>query len=257
MERNLGEKDIQIYEFMLGYRQRHGVNPTFCEIVEFADIHRQTVYNKLLKLLRNGYLKITLPTRHRRRWQALTEVEMKYGEEYYKHHCGIIPYGRTREWIELSNMVARNIAVIPGVDSILDAGCAMGLLVESLRALGKEAYGVDISSYAIGKVNKSVTEYCWQGDIVAPFKHAWYDLIVCTDVLEHIDPRYAQTVIDNLAAHTNKVIFSSTPNDTGEPTHINVQPFQYWMDMFELAGFRISKAYDVTYITPWSILLFK
>lgn len=31
-------------------------------------------------------------------------------------------------------------------ESVLDVGCAMGYLVEALRDLGVEAYGVDVSS---------------------------------------------------------------------------------------------------------------
>jgi SAM-dependent methyltransferase len=44
---------------------------------------------------------------------------------------------------------ARKIAAIPGVRSVLDVGCAKGFLVEELRAQGLEAWGIDVSPYAI------------------------------------------------------------------------------------------------------------
>jgi SAM-dependent methyltransferase len=44
---------------------------------------------------------------------------------------------------------ARRIAAVPGVRSVLDVGCAKGFLVGELRSLGVEAFGIDVSSYAI------------------------------------------------------------------------------------------------------------
>jgi 2-polyprenyl-3-methyl-5-hydroxy-6-metoxy-1,4-benzoquinol methylase len=51
----------------------------------------------------------------------------------------------------------------------------------------------------------------------------WFDLIVCIEVLEHIDPADADRAIRNIAAHSEDVLFSSTPFDYREPTHINAR----------------------------------
>ena len=45
-------------------------------------------------------------------------------------------------------------------ESVLDVGCAMGYLVEALRDLGVEAYGVDVSEYAISKVREDLKPFC-------------------------------------------------------------------------------------------------
>ncbi len=34
-------------------------------------------------------------------------------------------------------------------DNVLDYGCAKGFMVYAMRLLGKEAYGVDVSEYAV------------------------------------------------------------------------------------------------------------
>ena len=69
--------------------------------------------------------------------------------------------------------------------SVLDAGCALGLLVESLRDRNVEAYGVDISEYAISQVRSDIAAFTWQGSITDPLPRR-YDLIVSIEVLEHL-----------------------------------------------------------------------
>lgn len=54
---------------------------------------------------------------------------------------------------------ARAIASIAGVRSVLDVGCAKGFLVRALRDLGIEAYGADVSEYAIGSAERTVRPF--------------------------------------------------------------------------------------------------
>ena len=51
--------------------------------------------------------------------------------------------------------------------TVLDAGCAMGMLVAALRDLGVEAYGVDLSEYAISQVREDIRPYCAVGSPVS------------------------------------------------------------------------------------------
>ena len=53
--------------------------------------------------------------------------------------------------------------------TVLDAGCAMGFLVEWLRKYDIAAEGVDISEYAIQKAHESVKPYVRVGSITEPF----------------------------------------------------------------------------------------
>ena len=39
---------------------------------------------------------------------------------------------------------------------VLDVGCAKGFLVEALRDRGVEAFGIDVSEYAIGEVRPDI-----------------------------------------------------------------------------------------------------
>ena len=136
--------------------------------------------------------------------------------------------------------------------SVLDAGCAMGFLVEGFRKRGVEAWGVDISSYAIQNVHPDIQTYCWVGSISEPFPQK-YDLIVSIEVLEHVDARQAEQAVQNFCAHSDDILFSSTPFDYTEPTHRNVQPPEYWAELFARQGFYRDVEYDASFITNWAI----
>ena len=104
-----------------------------------------------------------------------------YDAYYYAHDCGLA-YRRDRHWLEFFDAIAAQIVTSIGPHTALDAGCAMGFLVEGLRKRGVDCYGVDISEYAIAEVHEDVRSYCWVGSICDPFPQQ-YDLIVCIEIL--------------------------------------------------------------------------
>ena len=75
-----------------------------------------------------------------------------YDRDYYQHYCGGIPYERTDYWMVFFHGIADHIVRSLRPRRVLDAGCAKGFLVEALWERGVEAYGIDISEYAIGEV---------------------------------------------------------------------------------------------------------
>ena len=178
------------------------------------------------------------------------EDSSHYGAYYYANCCGS-PYGRSADWLNQFRGVAERIAqdIAPG--SVLDAGCAMGLLVETLDDRGIEAEGIDISEYAIDRVHESVRDRCRVGSILEPFGSR-YDLIVSIEVVEHLPRATPSGPIANFCDHADDVILSTTPFDYKEATHFNVQPPEYWADLFARHGFFRDVDYDCTYITPWA-----
>src|SRR5581483_5447782 len=101
-------------------------------------------------------------------------IAKSYDAFYFDHYCGR-PYDRDEGWLAFFASIAERIVsdIAPG--SVLDAGCAMGFLVEALRDRGVEAAGVDISEYAIGKVREDVRCHCWIGSLTDPLPQR-YDL---------------------------------------------------------------------------------
>ncbi len=69
---------------------------------------------------------------------------------YYAHDCGR-PYQRDEGWLTFFDQIAKRIIEQFEPKTVLDAGCAWGFLVEAFRNRRVEAFGVDISDYAIQK----------------------------------------------------------------------------------------------------------
>jgi SAM-dependent methyltransferase len=173
-----------------------------------------------------------------------------YDEYYFKHGCGR-PYERSPEWLQFFGGIAEKIVREINPRSVLDAGCAIGFLVEALRERGVEAFGVDISEYAIGKVPPDLQSYCRLGSVTDPLPRT-YDLIVCIEILEHLAPQDAERAVENFCQHSDDVLFSSTPTDYKEATHFNVQPPEYWAELFAHHGFLRDVDFDASFINPWA-----
>ena len=170
---------------------------------------------------------------------------------YYANNCGR-PYERTQEWLDFFDGVAKRLIEDFQPRTVLDAGCAWGFLVERLRARGVEAYGIDISEYAISQVHPDIRPFCWVGSITEPFPQT-YDLIISIEVLEHMQPVDSERAVENFSKHTDQVVFSSSPFDYKEATHFNVlQPYE-WARLFARYGLFRDIDYDMAaFLTPWA-----
>jgi len=178
-----------------------------------------------------------------------------YDEYYYTHNCGS-PYKRHEGWLYFFDQIAKRIIEQSEPKTVLDAGCAWGFLVEGFRNRGVDAFGVDISEYAIQNVHPDIKSYCRVGSIVEPFPNR-YNLITCIEVLEHLPQPEAEKAIENLCAHTDEIIFSSTPFDYKEVTHFNVHDPEYWAEQFARHGFYRDMDADMSYITAWAVRFIK
>ena len=125
-------------------------------------------------------------------------------------------------------------------ESVLDVGCAMGYLVEALRDLGVEAYGVDVSEYAISKVREDLKPFCKAASALEELPEDFprhFDLVTAIEVAEHLYEEDSDLFFDHLCSWGDQVVFSSTDDDYDEPTHVNVQKIEYWTKKFAKEAF--------------------
>lgn len=174
-----------------------------------------------------------------------------FDSHYFQHGCGI-PYERNKHWLTFFDKIAKTIARDITPTTMIDAGCAKGFLVEALRNNSVQAWGIDISEYAINSVHESVKPYCQQGSVVEPFNQR-YDLLISIEVLEHLQKEDSEKAVQNFCAHTDDILFSSSPYDYAEATHFNVQPPEYWSECFARHGFYRDVDFDASFITPWAV----
>ncbi len=182
---------------------------------------------------------------------------IEFGSYYYSHDCGPTAYGRTEEWLSLFSRLADRIVDELAPQRVLDVGCALGLLVEALHARGVDAWGIDISDYAISQVHESVADRCFVSGVTEPLPEVIsgdFDLVTCIEVAEHIPAEHGPASIARLAELGQRVLFSSEPTDYAEPTHVNVLPPEDWSVLFARSGMYRNLDTDVSYLTPWAVL---
>jgi|GEM_PF-491842 glycosyltransferase involved in cell wall biosynthesis/SAM-dependent methyltransferase len=178
-----------------------------------------------------------------------------YDRYYYLTSCGV-RYDDTKKWELFFGDIADEIIRKVNPKTVLDAGCAYGYLVAALRDRGVEAYGIDISEYAISQVRDDIKPFCKVGSVTDPLSMN-YDLIICIEVMEHLPVQQGALAIKNLCRYTDDFIFTSTPTDFKEATHFNVQPTEYWIKQFAECSFFRDIDFDATFIITHAIRLRK
>jgi hypothetical protein len=90
-------------------------------------------------------------------------------------------------------------------------------------------------------------------------------LAVCLEVAEHIESQFADTIVQNLVAASDRVFFSAAIPGQGGTNHVNLQYPDYWAEKFLKYGFAIEwdpreEFWKERMIAPWykqNCLLFK
>ena len=143
----------------------------------------------------------------------LEDLGAPYGADYFErygrgpqHYETGAPYRHGEPlWEGYFWQIAELIVSELALRSVLDAGCAIGFLVEALRRRDVEAWGLDIAEFAIQHVPDSIRPFCQVGSVTDDLGRV-YDLIVCIEVLEHLPPELASIAVANLSRHTHQVL---------------------------------------------------
>ena len=187
----------------------------------------------------------------RRGESSSTAPSRTYGREYFDNYT--LPYERSDHWMTQFAGFADNIVRDFRPQTVLDAGCAMGFLVEALRDRGVDAEGIDVSEYALSQAREDVKPFLHKASLAEPLIRN-YDLVVTIEVLEHLAAPDADVAVANLCAKTDQVLFSSTPEGYREPSHLNVRGPEYWAEIFARSEFTHDLSYSPDWLTPWAML---
>ena len=184
-------------------------------------------------------------------------VTQKYDADYFENgiETGKSCYTNYR-WIpeltvRMAHHLIRHLNLTAG-ERVLDYGCAKGFTVKALRMLDVEAYGCDISAYAIDNVDAEVRHYCKlikPAGSVIPFRQK-FDWIISKDVLEHMTERSIDRFLKESLKHSKRA-FHVIPLGDGrgkyivpdyqrDVTHITAQDVSWWEAKFASCGWHIS-----------------
>lgn len=158
------------------------------------------------------------------------DLAQDYDENFFAMH---------EPWREEYNNIAEILVRELKFDNAMDFGCGNGYLVDSLSRLGKAAFGIDGSRSAlkfnprihIADITKVITDQLPR------------DLVICTEVAEHIPECFADVLVDNLCRASRSTIFFSAANaGHGGHLHLNEQPREYWVAKFKARGFEVDQS---------------
>lgn len=172
-----------------------------------------------------------------------------YNQNYYERgiQTGLSLY-TDFHWIpELTIPMAMAIIDYLGIkrgQRIYDHGCAKGYMVKAFRWLGREAYGSDISEYALSKADPDVTKFLSKDP---PKQH--FHFTISKDTLEHMQLKDIKRLLTKLDSN---VLFVIVPLGDGkryfipayelDKTHIHKQPLDWWIDLIKYCGWKIKSA---------------
>ena len=110
------------------------------------------------------------------------------------------------------------------IKTVLDYGCGKAELHDAHRL--KPLWKLEL----LDKYDPGVVEWC-----TPPTRS--YDLVVCTDVLEHIEEEDLDQILRHIYSLTNKVLFASISTrpaskklPDGTNAHKTIQPDRWWKD---------------------------
>lgn len=138
---------------------------------------------------------------------------MTKATDNYKKHTHRNPIQRFLLWNFFRNLVS--LIAAKQVDSILDVGCGEGFTLNRLKekGIGKELEGIEYLKTAIELGHKMYPDIkIKQGNIYQlPYKDNSFDLVLCTEVLEHLDK--PQEGLKELVRVSKKYLVLSVPNE--------------------------------------------
>lgn len=121
-------------------------------------------------------------------------------------------------------------------DSVLDLGCGIGHFLKPFHDNGTYVYGVDGSQYAI-ETGIIPRDQLTVHNLEEPFDpERQFDLVLCIEVLEHLSPESADTIVNTIATSGQTAVVSAAPPGQGGSYHINERNADYWIDKFNQEG---------------------
>lgn len=216
----------------------------------------ESARQRLLQLLRKtNPAKWERFDRHERQSTTVPTIPIPgawYDADYFEH-------GRKSNWRKgytwqsfatLFRETAEFLAtMLPESESFLDAGCAKGFLVRTLRERGKQAWGFDHSEWAIDHAEESAKPFLRRASVEEFVFDRDFDVTLSFFLLESLTESQALAFLERARKQTRHALVSVIHTGEEEPTkpvagddrdlsHITLQSRAWWHDLILRAGWR-------------------
>lgn len=136
--------------------------------------------------------------------------------------------------------------------TVLDVGCGSGHALIKFLQHGKTVTGTEISTYLLEGRLKNFAEQKMvfkSGAEKLPFQDKQFDMVYCTEVLEHIVESDVAASLAELWRVTNHYVFMTVCFRASKflpilNLHETIQPAAWWEDQFRSAGMNFKRFPD-------------
>lgn len=163
-----------------------------------------------------------------------------FGKSYFDGGAESLAYtSYTDSWIWPP--IAEILLYFTESGPILDWGCAKGYLVQKFVERGVNAYGVDVSEYAISKAPTWMVGGRVKviDGVSTPFPDRNFHTVCSFETMEHIPESLLPEVIGEMKRVSEKWWVGSIFLDSqvsGDPTHVTVKSREWWNRVFRKQG---------------------
>lgn len=132
------------------------------------------------------------------------------------------------------------------LESVVEVGCAGGWFGKGFKERGVYVTGTDgatsglIRAAHIGTgVYPMLVQHDLRQPLVYPLQFSHFEMALCTEVAEHIEPPFSATLVRSLTQLSDLVWFSFEPPNTNPAHrhHPNEMPAKFWINLFEFFGY--------------------
>lgn len=124
-------------------------------------------------------------------------ISKEFGEMYFDgpRELGYGGYRYDGRWQPVARDIADHFGLKPG-DRFLDIGCAKGFLVKDMLALGIDAYGIDVSTYALMNCEPEVVGRLHLGNALSlPFPDKSFQAVTSINTIHNLSRELCITAI--------------------------------------------------------------
>jgi hypothetical protein len=120
------------------------------------------------------------------------------------------------------------------LESVIELGCGGGWITERIYNHKFKIQAVEGSLSGYNKcINRGLKDVVLKHDLRLPLNlNKKYNMCICTEVAEHIEPPFSSVLINNIITHSDIAWFSFNKND-GHHHHSNPQPDKFWINLFD------------------------
>lgn len=179
----------------------------------------------------------------------VVRISKQYGEMYFDgpRDYGYGGYRYDGRWVPVATDIIKHFDLKPGA-RVLDVGCGKGFLVKDLVDQGMDAYGLDVSSYALMNCEPDIVGRVHLGTALSlPFPDGSFDCVLSLNTIHNFkrpDAIVAMQEIQRLSGGKAFVQVDSyrTPEqkEIFESWVLTAEYYDYpdgWVEMFEEAGY--------------------